>query len=803
MTSNEALTQSVATNVYGQYTLYYATSGTKVITETNLPFFVSTTPDLIEANAVAGSSGSSPEDFGDLLGIRVSGQVFNDINVNGVNDVEAGVAGAIVSSVGTSYATSSSGVYTLYISADDLGSFVIAESDPLGYVSTNAVPGNGLVRVDANTLSITNLISGSVYLDNDFGDVAAINAITVSGQVWNDNGLCAGCLANGVRDAGEPGLAGALVSASTGLSQTTSSTGNFLLYAPPGQIITVSETNPDSYVSTQAIPGNDAVKYDNDTIIVDSLPGNSTSSNNRFGDVLGSDVAVITGTVFADTLTNGQMDAGETGLPGVLVSLEIEDGNVITIPTDSFGRYQFAVAPGTNVRIVSSGPGGGYYPTTPESIFVRPTTSGLFPNVNFGYNDDSSIGVIYGQVFDDINSDGQVDFGELGLSGAVISLTLDSNIIGSVTTTSNGLIAGTFVFTTSQAGTHALFELNPPGYRSTTPDNLNVQVALGSSHYVDFGDTNSVSYATVYGTAFDDVDGNGSQDASEVGLPGVLISVTIGTEPYVLTTTSKTYGQYTYGFDLTEQGYHAVSEEDPALPGYRSTTPDEINIYTVANHSYIINFGDVSSTAEFATIMGIVFDDVSDEGVRDISELGIPNVLISLSNGVTTTTGLNGAYSLVVGNMGHTKITEIDPNGYHSTTPNEVTVPVTDWNTYQVDFGDSSNIYVSSFFGTVFRDDNVNGIRDATEIGLSGVTVAITDTFVGLPAPYVTNQWGQFTFPIENTGVYTVSENDPTGYISTNAIPGHPAVLKVDNNTFRVLGDQPGRRFWRQPVRRF
>ena len=94
-----------------------------------------------------------------------------------------------------------------------------------------------MLRIDANTLQITSPLSGTVYSDGDFGDVLASQAITISGQVWEDNGICQGCLANGLLDPGEPGLPGAIINLSSGLSQTTGLNGLFLLYAPPGELI--------------------------------------------------------------------------------------------------------------------------------------------------------------------------------------------------------------------------------------------------------------------------------------------------------------------------------------------------------------------------------------------------------------------------------------------------------------------------------------------------------------------------------------------------------------------------------------
>jgi uncharacterized repeat protein (TIGR01451 family) len=288
VTSAEATTSPVTTNQFGQYTFRYNASRAVTIVETNPSFYVSTTPDVVHTSAVIGSSGPSPIDFGDFLGIKVTGQVFDDVNVNGVNDDGAGVSGATVAAGSDSSTTDSSGVYTLYLTVSDSNPIAVTETDPAGYVSTNAIPGSGMSKVDANTLRIDSPTSGIVYSGGDFGDVLAGSVIIISGQVWDDNGAGGGVPNNGQPDGTEPGLAGAIISFSSGLNATTGSDGLFTLPAPANQAITVTETNPVGYRSTNAIPGNDAIKVDNDTLKVSALGGGSTSAGNLFGDILDS-----------------------------------------------------------------------------------------------------------------------------------------------------------------------------------------------------------------------------------------------------------------------------------------------------------------------------------------------------------------------------------------------------------------------------------------------------------------------------------------------------------------------------------
>ena len=84
-----------------------------------------------------------------------------------------------------------------------------------------------------------------------------------------------------------------------------------------------------------------------------------------------------------------------------------------------------------------------------------------------------------------MNENGQQEFGEMGLADAIV--TLDSAL--SVTTTGNGLITGTFSFPVTTTGIHYLNEKNPPGFRSTTPDNLGIDIIyLTDTYHAEFGD---------------------------------------------------------------------------------------------------------------------------------------------------------------------------------------------------------------------------------------------------------------------------------------------------------------------------
>jgi len=79
----------------------------------------------------------------------------------------------------------------------------------------------------------------------------------------------------------------------------------------------------------------------------------------------------------------------------------------------------------------------------------------------------------------------------------------------------------------------------------------------------------------------------------------------------------------------------------------------------------------------------------------------------------------------------------------------------------------------AAVYGTVFEDNDVDGDWDGGEPGITGVTIALDGT-----TTTTTNVLGQYTFTVMNTGTYTISEQDPEDYVSTNAIPGHSAVTR-------------------------
>jgi LPXTG-site transpeptidase (sortase) family protein len=136
---------------------------------------------------------------------------------------------------------------------------------------------------------------------------------------------------------------------------------------------------------------------------------------------------------------------------------------------------------------------------------------------------------------------------------------------------------------------------------------------------------------------------------------------------------------------------------------------------------------------------------------------------------------------------------ETDPAGYVSSTPNSVSVTVTAGAAGVVNFGDYqlSNTAPANITGTVFNDVNANGVQDAGESPLTGVTVQLANSGGTVIATTTTNASGAYNFTNLPAGSYTVIETDPAGYTSTTL--NNVGVTLSSGTTATVnFGDQAG-----------
>lgn len=294
------------------------------------------------------------------VGGSVSGRVFQDTNGNGVLDGgEPGIAGVSVTSdlnadgsVENTQITDVNGNYTFFsLSA---GTYRIRQILPAGAFQTSANPAD-------LTLAPSGTVSG-VNFGNFFS--------SISGQVFNDtNG-------NGAVNAGETGLAGVTVNLDAGANGTvdatavTNATGNYAF----------NGLAPGTYRVRQVLPAGAAQTSANPADIVAAVSGTNATGID-FGDFF----FAISGQAFNDTNNSGTINAGEPGVPGVTIQLDLgADGTVdATVITDATGSYSFpTLGPGT-YRIRQVVPAGRTQ-TSPNPADIVATSGAPVSGVNFG-----------------------------------------------------------------------------------------------------------------------------------------------------------------------------------------------------------------------------------------------------------------------------------------------------------------------------------------------------------------------------------------------------------------------------------
>lgn len=124
-----------------------------------------------------------------------------------------------------------------------------------------------------------------------------------------------------------------------------------------------------------------------------------------------------------------------------------------------------------------------------------------------------------------------------------------------------------------------------------------------------------------------------------------------------------------------------------------------------------------------AYIRGIVFNDVNGDGNQGSGEGGLSNVLIRLNNGARYSTNNHGYYLFRV-DPGTYTVTEYDPSGYTSTTPNAQTVTATKGAIAVADFGDRALGGYGAILGQVWLWDNPDGGDLAkTDTAIPGVEI--------------------------------------------------------------------------------
>ncbi|MFC2042200.1 SdrD B-like domain-containing protein [Chloroflexota bacterium] len=641
-----------------------------------------------------------------------SGTKFNDLNANGINDLEPGLEG-----------------WTIFVDYDDDGELdfgepyditdadgnyvitSIAPNDPDGITTpltwkVKEVPQAGWVQtLPASGYYEHTFTTDSEFFGNDFGNY---QQATKSGTKYKDLD------ANGVMDGSDTGLDGWTIAAfadnddsgtlSSGdtiaATNVTAGGGNYQLTLDPGRYIVVEQVadqagwfeSPDADTTLVNIFDTDYGQYGYDI----TLDSGDSETGNDFGNY---QQATKSGMKYWDENEDG-VNVGEAGLDGWTIAafadnddsdnLSAGDTLADSDVTAGGGNYQLTLEPGTYIVVEQISDQAGWVETPDDD-----TTPVNTYNANYGefgylvtldsgdsetgndfanYEEPSIPGTKSGTKYEDLDANGVMDGSDVGLSGWTIAAFVDD---GDVADTLDGS--------------------DTPGPTTTTGVDGSYQLELQAD----------VKYIVVEQIS----DQTGWLESPDLGT--TLVNDATGANY------NSDYGEYGYIVTL-------ASEESE-----------------VGN-----NFGNYQQ----ATKSGTKYKDLDANGVMDGSDTGLDDWTIAafadnddsgtLSSGDditdTNVTAGGGNYQLTLDPGRYIVVEQVSNQSSWFESPDADTTLV---NSYDSDYGqygyditlesgdsetgnDFGNYQQATKSGTKYEDLDANGVMNGSDAGLGGWTIA-------------------------------------------------------------------------------
>jgi protocatechuate 3,4-dioxygenase beta subunit len=809
---------------------------------------------------------------------NVGDKVWFDTNKDGIQDAtEEGVAGVTVTlknaagEVVATTVTNNVGEY-LFKDVPAAVGYTMEFTPPVGTVFSPTGAGTTITDNNANAMGKTTPFEVVAGIDNLTIDAGiylqdSIKA-SVGNKVWEDLNQ------NGIQDAGEPGIPGVTVTLKDGNGAVVATTvtnefGEYIFNDLAPNTYSIDFATPTDYTaSTPSVGGtsiSDATNSDNNagsTAPFTLAPGErNLNVDAGFYKTMPAGMLLLGDKIWYDNNKDGVQDANEPAVQGVTVTLfdygadglpnTADDGASQTTATDGNGNYLFTgLAPSKYVVAFSNLPKG--YTLTDKEAAASATgsdanTNGKTDVIDLTANnltidagivkgiDDQTVGSLGNKVWYDNNGDGVQDAGELGVAGITVALKDEAGAIIATTTTD---ALGNYVFNNLDAGSYVVEFSNLPVDYVPSPTSgadpatnsdadagavvgtfVTVPVSLAQGENktdIDFG-IRKPNSAALGNRVWYDINSDGIQDATEVGVPGVTVSLKDATGTVIATTTTNANGEYMFNgldagayavvFSNLPSGYTitpAGSGMNPALDGNANAEGQTAPITLAAGETKLTVDAGINNP-NVGSLGGQIWSDENADGIQDATEMPTAGLLVNLKDGSNTIIGTavtdgNGEYLFTNLPFGDYTVEFTKPNGtiYSPNAPvgtpamtsNDGTTGSTVVSITSADPNSRNNDaaynapQLASIGDFVWSDLDNDGIQDANEPGIAGVKVTLKDDAGNTVGTAITDENGAYQISdiTPGTGFTVEFSNLPVGSIfttqeATDAADGSNAIV--------------------------
>jgi serine-aspartate repeat-containing protein C/D/E len=719
------------------------------------------------------------------------------------------------------------------------GTIVLTKAD--GSTQTIAIPAAGDNSAQTITLNATDVVSmdinlvGSGAVDDlcwTPGEAPVLGSL--GGTYFMDNND------NSVEDAGDMAIANATVwllqNGAVIASTTTDANGDYLFddLAAGDYAVRFDEQNGKSFVDGN-VGGDDTI--DSDVTVVGGA-GNGNTDTVTVGagedvrnvdagvEVVDSGDAQISGRITFDADDDDTENAAgggfDVGFGDKTVELLNEAGDVIaTTTTGADGSYSFTgLDAGTysvnfpdtmGLTIADKDVGAAAEDsdanangqTDPITLVIGQNV----PNVDLSLQDpaNASLG---GRIFHDSDNDDQ-DNGngnEAPAAGVTVRL-LDANGVELDTAVTDP--NGEYLFENLKAGDYKVdFPLEVDGkvlVGQNVGDDLSdsdASQATGETDVVSVGISENVrdvdagvedpGTAAINGRLFMDNNGDNLEDAGDMGLGDIEVSLLNAAGDVIATTTTNANGEYTFGgLGAGDYSVSFPTEVDGKVlveqnVGADETVDSDADQDTGRTDTISLEIGDVSDNNDAgvadpgtASLAGKVFMDNNDNSQNDAGDMAISGVAVQLLdiNGDVvgnTTTNADGTYEFTGLDAGSYSVrfpttvdgkTLVDSNQGPDATDSDANVLDGETPVVELGIGARSENNDAGFedpngsaiTGRVFMDNNDNSQDDAGDMGVEGVEVTLLDENGAVITTTTTGPNGGYSFTGLAAGVYSVT----------------------------------------------